>query len=516
MAAARAERGAGKPRMREPVRDQIELRAVDLDSLLSTDHAARVIWRYVEQLDLSVLEEAIEAREHTPGQAPASPRLLLALWLYATSEGVGSARALERLCESHDAYRWLCGGVSVNYHGLADFRVAHPELLDRLLIEHVAALSAAGIIDLDEVAQDGVRVRAGAGATSFRREKSLHKHLKKARRLIGQLKQEQDSDHEASNRRIKAARERAALERQQRVEAALAKQEELKAERERRAKTNKKQVAKQREPRASTTDPEARIMKMADGGFRPAYNCQIGTVAKGQIVVRFAVDTATGSDRGLVRPMLDELQRCYGQRPNRHLVDGGFNKNDDTEWAASIGVDIYGPPVNSKHKTDCYAPRPDDGPGVAAWRKRMKSPHGKDVYKRRSMRECINARFRQWRLSQFTVRGPRKVTTVLRWFALAHNILAGNRLERAATAGQTRPLPGLRRPALIEFDSDDTCRGTSCSRTLTCAAACQLERLPRPRIHSGSQGGLARATPTPERAVRAASMRRPSAAIATA
>lgn len=132
----------GGPRLREPERDQIELRAVDLDSLIGADHAARVIWAYVEQLDLSALEEAVRAREHTPGQAPASPRLLLALWLYATSQGVGSARALARLCESHDAYRWLCGGVSVNYHGLADFRSGQGELLDALLIENVATLSA--------------------------------------------------------------------------------------------------------------------------------------------------------------------------------------------------------------------------------------------------------------------------------------------------------------------------------------------------------------------------------------
>src|SRR3974390_1854238 len=117
---------AGKPRLREPVRDQVELRAVDLEALLPADHAARVIWDYVQRIDLRALEEAVRAREHGPGQAPASPRLLMALWLYATSDGVGSARALGRLCESHDAYRWLCGGVSVNYHGLADFRTAHP------------------------------------------------------------------------------------------------------------------------------------------------------------------------------------------------------------------------------------------------------------------------------------------------------------------------------------------------------------------------------------------------------
>jgi transposase len=422
---------AGEARMREPVRDQIELRAVDLDSLIDADHSARVFWDYVQKLDLSAVEGAIKARVHTPGQAPPSPRLLLALWLYAVSEGVGSARALARLCEHHDAYRWLCGGVSMNYHGLSDFRVAHPELLDQLLIDNVASLSAAGIIDLDEVTQDGLRVRAAAGASSFRGGKILREELEKAKRLVEQLKQEQESDHDASNRRIQAARERAVRERKERVEAALAKQGELLAERERRAKTNKAKVAKQKEPRASSTDAEARNMKMADGGFRPAYNCQISAVGEGQVVVAVGVDTV-GSDRGMVRPMLDELQRCYGRRPSRHLVDGGFNKNDDTEWAASIGVDIYGPPMNSKHKTDPYAPRSDDGPGVAAWRQRMNSPQGKEIYKRRALHECINARFRQWGLYQFTVRGSRKIVPVLRWLALANNILTANRLLKAA------------------------------------------------------------------------------------
>ena len=422
---------AGDARLREPVRDQVELRAFDLDSVIGPAHSARAIWDYVQRLDLRSLEQAVRARQHTPGQAPVSPRLLLALWLHATSEGIGSARALARLCESHDAYRWLCGGVSVNYHGLADFRTAHPDLLDQLLSESVATLSAAGVINLDEVVQDGVRVRASAGAGSFRRKKKLHKELNKAKRLIEQLKQEANDDPDASNRRIRAARERAADERAARVAAALDKLAEIEAERVRRAKTNKKQTAKQKEPRVSTTDPQARIMKMPDGGYRPAYNCQLGTVAKGQIVVSVDV-TATGSDRGLLRPMLDRLKQRYRRRPKRYLVDGGFNKNDDIEWAAGAGVKVYGPPTRSKHKSDPYAPRRDDGCGVAAWRRRMQSPHGKAVYKRRSMGECINARFRQWRLSQFTVRSRAKVHTVLSLFALANNILQGRRLLLAA------------------------------------------------------------------------------------
>ena len=387
---------AGAARLREPVRDQVGLHVIDIDALIGPTHSARIIWGYVQALDLRELEEAVRAREHTAGQAPVSPRLLIALWLFATSEGIGSARALARLCESHDAYRWLCGGVSLNYHGLSDFRTAHPELLERLLTEHVAALSVADVIDLDEVVQDGVRVRASAGTRSFRRKKKLYKELKKAGRLLERLKQEADSDPAASNRRIAAAQERAAREREARVATALAKHSEIEAERARRAKTNKKKTAEQKEPRASTTDPEARVMKMADGGFRPAYNCQIASVAQGQIVI--ALDTVTvGSDRGLVRPMLDRIKRHYARLPKRHLVDGGFNKNADTEWTANAGVKLYGPVPNNKHKSDPYAPRADDEPGVAAWRRRMKSPHGKGVYKRRAMGECINARFRRFR-----------------------------------------------------------------------------------------------------------------------
>jgi transposase len=431
--ANKAKTEGGAPRLREPVRDQLELRVVDLEALVGPDHPVRVIWAYVQKLDLRALEEAVRARAHTAGQAPASPRLLLALWLYATSEGIGSARALARLCESHDAYRWLCGGVSVNYHGLADFRTAHPELLDRLLTESVASLSVAGVIDFVESAQDGVKVRASAGAASFRRQKKLYKELKKAARLVARLKAEGEDDPGASNRRIKAAELRAAREREERVRAALDQLARIEAHRARggrAGRTNKKKGATPREPRASTTDPDARVMKMADGGFRPAYNCQIASVAGGQIVVAVEAST-TGSDRGLMRPMLETLGERYEQSPKRHLVDGGYTSNDDIEWAAAGGIKVYCPPTRSKHGRDPYAPRPDDGPGLAAWRARMKSPHGKAVYKRRTRAECLNARFRNWGLLRFAVRGVEKVTTVLRWFALANNILSGHRLLQA-------------------------------------------------------------------------------------
>jgi transposase len=425
--------GQGSPRMREPVRDQIELRAVDIDSLIGSDHPARVIWGYVERLDLRVLEDAIKAREGTPGGPAIAPRLLLALWLYATSDGVGSARALSRLIEQHDAYRWLAGGVSVNYHTLSDFRVGQGALLDRLLAENVAALCATGVIDVSTLAQDGVRVRAGAGAASFRGRGRLEQHLATAREVVAQLKREVDENSDASNERMRAARDRAARERVERIEAALQTLDKVEAQREERKQTTGKTAEKRKEPRASTTDPQARVMKMADGGFRPAYNVQVVSAAGEQFVIDVDPLT-TGSDRGLLRPTLEAAGERLGHLPDRHLADGGFTSAADIEWAHRAGTDIYCPPTQSKHGTDPYLPRRDDGPGVLAWRNRMASSEGQAIYRERSICECIHARWRNWNLIRLNVRGTVKVKAVMLWYALANNIIQGQRFARIAAA----------------------------------------------------------------------------------
>jgi transposase len=392
----------GAPRLREPQRDQIALRAVDIESLIGEDHPVRLIWSYAEGLDLSELENRIKARGDRPGHPATSPRLLLALWLYATSEGVGSARALERLCESHDAYRWLCGGVSVNYHMLADFRVGCADLLDRLLSEHLAALAKAGLVNLETLAQDGVRVRASAGAASFRREATLERHLALAETVVDDLKREVDARSDASNQRALAAKER---------------------------EEKRGNGKKPKEPRASTTDADARVMKMADGGFRPAYNVQVVSAAGEQFVTDVKVSNI-GSDRGLMRPMLERQRARPGGLPKRHLADGGFGSAEDIEWAHAEGVEVFCPPTQSKHGTDPYLPRRGDSPGVLAWRARMASEEGKARYKPRSICECIHARWRNWDLRQLTVRGIERVRAVVLWYALTNNILQGNRLCR--------------------------------------------------------------------------------------
>jgi transposase len=419
----------GAPRLREPKRDQVELRAVDIEGLIGEDHPGRVIWAYVEGLDLSELEDRIKARGERPGHPATSPRLLLALWLYATSDGVGSARALERLCSSHDVYRWLCGGVSVNYHTLADFRVGCADLLDRLLSEHLAALAQAGLVDLATLAQDGVRIRANAGAASFRREATLDRHLALAQTVVEELKREVEARSDASNQRIRAAKERAARARAERVRAAQTALAEIKQQRQQR-EDKRGNGKKPKEPRASTTDAQARVMKMADGGFRPAYNVQVASAAGEQIVVAVEV-TNTGSDRGLMRPMLERLRRLTGRLPKRHLADGGFCSAEDIEWAHEESVEVYCPPTQSKHGTDPYLPRRGDGPGVLAWRARMASDAGTECYKPRSICECIHARWRNWDLRQLAVRGTQKVRAVVLWYALTNNILQGHRLACA-------------------------------------------------------------------------------------
>jgi transposase len=265
---------AGKPRFQRAERRQIEWQAFSLDQLLQDDHPARLVWAYVESLDVSPWYEQIRAVEGHVGRSPIDPKILLAVWLYATIDGVSSARKLDRLCRDHIAYRWLCGGVTVNYHTLADFRVEHVDRLDTLLTKSVAALLHQGLVSLNRVAQDGMRVRASAGSSSFARRPKLEDALVQAEAQVKALKREaDDEDGSAESRRQQAAEQRAAEERAARIRQALEQLPEIQQKMERR-KTGSSETA-----RASTTDPEARRMKMADGGFRPAYNVQFVTAA---------------------------------------------------------------------------------------------------------------------------------------------------------------------------------------------------------------------------------------------
>src|SRR5580658_9021834 len=415
----------GRARLREPVRDEVKLRAYDLDSLIDAEHPARVIWAYASKVDMTAFEAGVRSREGRPGMAQTSPHLLLALWLYATTDGIGSARALARVCESTSAYRWLCGEVGVNHRILSEFRSDQGGRIEQLLCDHVASLSTAGLIDLDEVAQDGVRIRANAGAASFRRRKTLKAELAKARRLLRRLARQNDDDTPSSGRQQRAAQERA-----DGVKAALANLKEVEKLRAKREKTNANQTRTQREPRASTTDPEARIMKMADGGFRPAYNIQFSSLPANGIILDVACETV-GSDRGLAEPMAQRLEKTYGHRPKRHLVDGGYQSAQDIAAAEAAGTDFYCPPSRTKSGRDPYEPRESDTKPVADWRAKMATTAGKNAYKRRSVCELVHAKLRNRGIDRLYVRGRAKVETWMRWFALGSNILTAHRLASA-------------------------------------------------------------------------------------
>jgi transposase len=418
----------GRPRLQRPNRNQLILAPSDLEALLPADHRARLVWAFVEGLDLEPLYETIRATEGHPGRPPIDPAILTALWLYATLDGVGSARALDRLAAEHDAYRWLCGGVSVNYHSLADFRVGHEAFLDGLLTQSVAALVGEGLVSLNRVAQDGIRVRAAAGVKSFRRGDALTAALADAEAQVAALKTELDDDPGATSRRVAAARQRATSERLERVRRALAALPEIEAMKRRRPKPSAARV--------STTDPQAQVMKMPAGGFSPAYNGQLASDTASQIIV--GLDLSNQGDRDALGPMVDQLARRYGRRPREYLADGGFINRPQIERLAGSGTTVY-LPVRAPRKTnprgDRYARHWGDTAAVIAWRTRMATAAAQRIYRERAATaECVNALARNRGLVAFRVRGLRKAKAVLLWYALAHNLLRAASLRRSLAA----------------------------------------------------------------------------------
>jgi transposase len=458
-----AKRRLGAPRLLQPNRTQIELRASDLESLLGEDHRARLVWGYVVRQNLSALLDEIKARGSNAGRARIDPRVLFALWLYAVLDGVGSGREVARLTREHDAYRWICGGVSVNYHSLNDFRANNEALTDELLSDNVAALAQAGAISLERVAQDGMRVRASAGAASFRREGSLQEHLSQARELVQTLKTEADADPGLAARRAQAAKLRAARERERHIEQALKQLPEV-------AAAKRRNGGKAEEARASTTDADARVMKMGDGGFRPAYNVQFATTCDSQVIVGMAVVNA-GSDMAQLAPMVEQVEQRLGQAPEQWLVDGGFPAHEQIDAVAGK-TELYAPvpkaklpkeqpkqaagseagqavqDVTSAAPVSEFDPKPGDSPAVAQWRARMNTEPAREVYRQRAATaECVNALARNRGLLRMPVRGLARVGCVVGLFVLAHNLmrtaelaphLIGWGTNPSATAAMTR------------------------------------------------------------------------------
>ena len=443
--------GEAAPRLRTAERRQIEWRPVSLEELVPDDHRVRAVWSFVEGLDVSALLGPIKSLEGRPGHPAADPRILLGLWLFGTIEGVASARQVARLCGEHIAYRWLCGGVGMNAKTLADFRVGHGAALEALLIDSFAGLVTAGVASLDRVAQDGVRVRASAGAASFRRHSTLEDCREEAAQAVRCLQEEASRDPCAASRREAAARLRAARDRERRVEKALTFPREVQGQQQDRARRREerafrekqkrsaagesepeKEQRREKEPRASTTDSEARVMKMADGGFRPACTVRFASDTQSGAVAGAALGS-NGSDMGKMAPMNEALAENCGERPRQHLAGGGYAKFDGIEALEKAGVEVYAPiPAPRDKNRDRCAPRPDDAPAIAAWRERMGSQAAKDIYKERAATpECTNAQARNRGLRQFLVRGVRKVKSIALLHGLTHNMVCGWRLVAA-------------------------------------------------------------------------------------
>ena len=367
--------------------------------------------------------EAIKARGSNAGRAAIDPRILFALWLYATLDGVGSGREVARLSQEHDAYRWICGGVSVNYHAINDFRSSNEVLMDELLTDNVAALAAVGAISLTRVAQDGMRVRANAGAASFRRQASLDEHLKEASEWVQTLKTQAQSDPGLAKRQAQAAQLRAAQEREARIREALKQLPEVAAA--------KKRSGSKTEARASTTDADARVMKMGDGGFRPAFNVQLATTCDEQVIVGVDVVNA-GSDMAQLAPMVEQVEQRLGQTAAEWLVDGGYPAHEQIDAVAGK-TEVYAPVPEPRARKDeqgkeiqqdQHQPKPADSEAVAQWRVRMASEQAKEIYKQRAATaECVNAQARNRGLLRMPVRGLAKVRSVVGLFVLAHNLM---------------------------------------------------------------------------------------------
>jgi transposase len=407
------------PRLRRADRAQIVIRPCSLEELLEPEHPARTAWALVKSWDLSRFLAVIRARGEAPGRAAIDPVILISLWLYAYTRGVSNGRELARLCETHDAYRWICGGVPVNYHTLNDFRVNNQQAIDDLLTQMIAALTSQDLVSVEVISNDGTRQRGAAGRGSFKTRETIEEHLAQAKAHVEAMKT-QAQDPNTSLQRQKAA-ERAARERVERLERAVQEVKKVAdAKAEQKEKTSKHQPAK-----ASTTDPEVRQMRVPGGGTAPALNVQFAVAVEGRAIVGVEV-TNDGSDVHQSEPMREQVEERTGQKVDKMLIDGGFIGLDNIDAAAEAGTTIYAPvPKPRKEGVDRHQPKRTDSEPVAEWRVRMGTDAAKALYKHRaSTVETANAECKTYRgLDQFLVRGIDKVRCVALWSALAYNFV---------------------------------------------------------------------------------------------
>ncbi len=423
-------------RIRRAERRQTGFELVNLESLVVDDHPVRAVWSFVEGSDLQWFYDRIKARGETPGRPATDPRILLALWLYATADGIGSARALARLCEHHTIYRWICGGVGVNHTMLSEFRLESGDFLDGLLTHSLAALMQEGLITLEEVITDGTKIRAAASRSSMRRRQTLVELEEKARTRVAELKQELETDSAAGERRLSKRRLSAAEDRARRVAAALAKHPAT-AQKDKEKRPNEgdepppaggKSGKQPRQERVSTTDPDAPLMRMADGAVRPAYNVQVAS-ARGFVV---AIEPAQRrNDRGLAPAMVAQVERRCGKSPDRLLADTGAMTAADIETLAQThpSMQVFSPPPARREaskpasKARYERNRAAEPKCLKEWRARMDSEEGQGVYKRRSNTEHVHARLKNRGFDRMILRGLVKVRIACWLHAVTHNLM---------------------------------------------------------------------------------------------
>jgi transposase len=406
---------SGKPRVREPERGQAEIQFLVPDDALSSDHPARLIWNVLGALPLANFYVGIESVVGGAGRPPLCPQMLLTLWLYAISEGICSAKEISRLTKSDLAFRWIVGNLEVSHDVLSGFLAKRSQEIDGLMTDVLASLMEKGLLTLKLTAQDGTRTRAAATAPSFRTYGSLLECRRQAAlHLKAVLAAADDPEYTRAQHQ---ARERAARDFQSRVEAAIATVQELQ-----RTPSHKNKWA-----RASTTDAEARTMKMGDGGYRPAYNVQYAVAGEPEGGARTIVAvrvTNVGSDLGSLAPVAEQIKERTGRYPEALLADGGHVKHEDIIDVEKKGIAVIAPPAeNAKTVEDLHAEGADEH--LIAWRERMDTEEAKQMYRARAgLAELANAHQKEHHdLKQFLVRGLKKVTTVAIAGALAFNIL---------------------------------------------------------------------------------------------
>jgi transposase len=408
------------------------------EQLLPCDHSARLIVAFVAGLDFSALFQLIKAREGHVGAPPYDPRLLFSLWLFATVEGVPSARQLEELCGRDLPYLWICGGPAPSYHTLSTFYATHGDFLDASFVDILAALTQRGLITPKAITIDGRKVTAHASKESFHRAPTLLRHRQEAQERVDTLRRLR-AEGAATASKQAAAQQRAAEQRQQQLDAALQSVRQRQAERA---------VSGRSEPdeaRASATDPDARKMKRSHGGFEPSFNVQTATDVSSGLIVAVTVEEQA-SDNGLLRPMVERAEANTGTQVEQALVDSGYSDAQDVETLERRGTQVYMPPKNERKEKqqgkDPYQPKRRDTPELAQWRQRLGTAAGQEVYRQRApVAEGVHAQQSNRGWKRFRLRGRLKAGTEALWQALAHNVCVLMAKQWLGTRGILRTQP---------------------------------------------------------------------------